>query len=83
MSKGGITKEERYLLALYEMVKDLEDPEEPVDSYTVGLSVGITIRQVDAITTQLIRTNFIRRSDKHWISLTPNGLDLINSLLNS
>ncbi len=81
MGKASYTKDEKFLMALYENTKDREDPEEPVDGYAIGATIGMATRQVDAICTQLMRANFIKRVDKHFVYLTPHGVKLTESLI--
>ncbi|MFA6916754.1 MAG: hypothetical protein WC222_10190 [Parachlamydiales bacterium] len=81
MSKGGLTEDEKFIIALYEMTQQQADPEEPLDAYIVGQSIGMQTRRVDAISTQLMRTNFLKRQDKHFVYLTTNGVNLAKQLL--
>lgn len=83
MMMGGFTPDEKFLIALYTITQAQDDPEVPVDSHLVGKSVGMKERQVDAICILLLRANFIKRTDKHSISLTPNGERLVKNLLDS
>ena len=81
MGKNSQTKDEKFVIALYEKTQQLDDPEDYIDSYEIGGGVGMPPRQVDAICTQLMRANFVKRRDKHFVSLTPQGVRLAESLL--
>lgn len=81
MSRGGLTQDEKFLIALYEMTQQQEDQEEPLDAYLVGQSINMQSRKVDAICTQLMRTNFLKREGKHFVYLTINGENLAKQLL--
>ncbi len=73
------TKEERFLLKLFEMAKDSD----LVDRYTIGSAMGQKSRGVDTIVNQLAQANFVKKAGGDHICLTQNGLDLIDRLKNA
>ena len=73
-----ITKDELFLIKLYELSK-----EEEVDRYEVGRKMGQNDRSVDNIVKLLAQTNFIKKGDGDSIYLTDLGRQLVEDLLNS
>ena len=80
MSRGERTKEERFLIKLFEAANRLGSYDAPVDRYAIGHAANVHTRVVDTICNQLLKTNFIKK-DEDKIYLTPNGLNLVKSLL--
>lgn len=79
----GITKDERFILALYKQAKESGDIEGICNRYEVGTSIGLHSRAIDAICRLLIQANFIRKKKgEEEIYLTPHGIQLAEKLLN-
>ena len=76
MSRYQRTKDENYMIALYEMAKATGDMETPFDFYAVGDRAGINPKAVDAISKLLIRANFIQRCLKQRCILQLMGANL-------
>jgi Mn-dependent DtxR family transcriptional regulator len=74
----GHTKDEKYLIALYEMS---QDSDEPCDKYAVGQRAGFNPKSVENITNNLARANFIKKGENPYITLSPNGQALVDRLL--
>ncbi len=82
MTKNARTKDERFLICLYEEgLKLHNDPEAIFDRYVVGGLVGLQAIAVDTICVLLMKANFIKRYEGNEISLSPHGLKLVKSLL--
>ncbi len=79
MSKKS-TKDIRFIMALYDEVKILEDDSRAVSRYQVGEIVGIQPKGVDTICKVLIQANFIRKEGEEDIKLTDNGIKLVESI---
>lgn len=75
------TKDENFVIALYEMAKATGDLENPLDRYEVGARVPLHPRAVNAICRLLVQANFIKKSGEEQIYLTPHGIKLAESLL--
>jgi len=73
------TKEERFLLKLFEMANESN----PIDRYTIGSAMGQKSRGVDTIVNQLAQANFVKKASGDHVFLTPNGLELIDRLKNT
>lgn len=81
MSRKAQTKDEKFLIALYEALLEAGDFDLPRSRYEIGLSVGLQYRAVNAICNQLIKTNFIKKNGEEEIILTENGRALAVRLL--
>lgn len=75
------TKDEKYLIALYEMAMEAGDIETEFDKYEVGIRAHLQPKGVNAISQLLFRANFIKRGDENMIHLTPHGEKLVLQLL--
>ena len=79
MSKS-VTKDERFLLKLFELASSLGDPTNEVNRYEVGQTMGQKQRGVDTIVRMLAQSNFVKKGMGSNIYLSTGGLDLIKSL---
>ena len=75
------TKEEQYVLRLYELASKSGDLEHPMNRYQVGQAIGFSPRLVETICKELVRSNFIRRLHGDDIRLTQQGERLALLLL--
>lgn len=80
MSKKATTKDELFLLKLYEMASALGDPEGEIDKYAIGRAIGQNDKGVDTISNLLAQTNFIKKTSDNRVYLTPHGLNLVRAL---
>jgi Mn-dependent DtxR family transcriptional regulator len=74
------TKDELFLLKLYEMATALGSPEEEVDRYVIGRAIGQNDHGVDTIIKHLAQANFVKKSSGDALYLTPHGLKLVEEL---
>lgn len=77
----GKTKDELFVIRLYEACKRAGDLEGRFDKYEIGKQAGINPKAVDAITKLLVQANFIRKSGELDVYLTPHGEKLALRLL--
>ena len=76
------TKDENFIVCLYENGLRLGDQETEFNQYEIGAQVGINPKAVDAICKLLIRSNFIKRGEEdHMIYITPHGAGLAVRLI--
>jgi hypothetical protein len=75
------TKDEKFLIALYELAIAQRDLETPFDRYMVGTKIGLHPRGTDTICTLLLQATFVKKGEEKDVYLTSNGLRLIESLL--
>ena len=81
MSKKATTKDELFLLKLYEMALALGSPYEQVDRYLIGRAIGQNDRGIDTIARLLAQANFVKKGEENCIYLTEHGLKLVFHLL--
>lgn len=81
MSKKATTKDELFLLKLYEMANQLGDPHEEVDRYAIGRAIGQNDKGIDTISRLLAQANFIKKGEGNAVYLTQNGISLVHRLL--
>lgn len=67
------TKDEIFVLCLYEDAEKTGNIESPLDRYEVGKHAGLNPKGVNAICKLLIQANFIKKSSETDICLTPHG----------
>ena len=81
MSHQSYTKDESFLLALYEEALKTGDVESPIDRYIIGSKAAIQERGVNAICKLLIQANFIKKASEDSVYITPHGIKLVQKLL--
>lgn len=74
------TKDENFVLSLYEEAQTSGDAENPIDRYQAGRRAGLNPKGVDAICKLLVQSNFIKKSSEVEIYLTPHGIKLAERL---
>jgi len=79
----GKTKDERYLLKLHDMALNSGDPMSSINRNDVGAAIGFSPKVVKTIVTLLGQANFIRKEDGDEISLTKQGIVLVEELKGS
>lgn len=75
------TKEELFMLRLYEMANLSGDVTKLHDRYAIGAGIGLSYRVVNAICNTLLQANFIKKEGEAGIYLTPRGITLVQTLL--
>ena len=74
------TKDETFMLRLYEEASKLPSIEDPVDRYRIGTLAGLHPKAVDTICVLLGQANFIKKHSKTDIAITPHGIKLVETL---
>jgi len=77
---AGKTKDERYILKLYDMATERGDPMSTLNRNDVGASIGFSPKVVKTICVLLGQANFIRKESADEISLTRHGISLVEDL---
>lgn len=80
MSRHNRTKDENFIMCLYEEAEKTGDLEGALDRYQVGLAANIHPKGVDTICKLLIQANFIKKASENEIYLTPHGIKLVEKL---
>ena len=75
------TKEEKFLVAVYETALAFGDFSHEVNRYTVGQKIGLHPKGIDTICNQLAQANFIKKCGPEQVIVTPNGLALVQEIL--
>lgn len=78
----GRTKDESFMLRLYEEALRRGNVEEPMDRYLIGQSVGLQKTATDTICKLLGQANFIKKRGDVDIYITPQGIRLVQQLTN-
>lgn len=81
MSQTKRSKEERFLLHMYEMAKKSGDPQNEVDRYAVGRLVGEHTRGVDNTVQMLSKNGLLKKGEGSAIHLSPSGLHYVEENL--
>lgn len=81
MAKQARTKDEIFMIRLYEESLKHSEIDQPLDKYYIGNLANMQRRGVDATCHLLIQTNFIKKCSQTEISITPHGIKLAKSLL--
>lgn len=77
MTKKATTKDELFLLKLYE----LGGAEQEVDRYHIGKAIGQNTKGVDTIVKHLAQANFVKKGRDEALILTPHGMRLVLELI--
>ena len=76
------TKEMRFMIALYRLMRDRNDYETPVNTKEVAKVIGLHDKSVQLMCKGLRRANFIKILDEEDnIIITPQGIELAKCLL--
>ncbi len=76
----GKTKDERFLLRLYDMACEYNDPTTPLNLDSVGRTIGLSPKASKTICNLLAQANFIRKESEDEIYLTDQGIQLVKQL---
>ncbi len=78
--KKSTTKDELFLLKLYELALKKGDPEKEIDRYAIGKAIGMQDHGIDTIIKHLAQANFIKKCSDNCVYLTPHGIGLVEFL---
>ena len=70
------TKDEIFMIKLYEEACKKPEMDEPFDRYEIGKLAGLQERAVNAITNLLLRSMFIKKISESEIAITDHGVKL-------
>ncbi len=83
MGSKARTKDESFIVKLYEEAQKLPDINDPQDRYTIGQMVGLQKKAVDTICVLLAQANFIKKKGDVDIAITSNGIELALTVLDN
>ncbi|MBA3815125.1 MAG: hypothetical protein H0X29_01110 [Parachlamydiaceae bacterium] len=75
------TKDESFVISLYEEAAATGNLETPIDRYQAGKRAGISPKGVDTICRLIIQANFVRKVGESEIHFTPHGISLAEKLI--
>ena len=75
-----MTKEERYILTLYERSLESGDLFIEQDRYKVGFSLGFSQKVTNSVCNILLQANFIKKGEDQAVYFTQRGIDLAKTL---
>lgn len=81
MSRHGRTKDEQFIICLYEEALKTGDLDFEFDRYAIGALISLHPTAVETICVLLRKTNFIIKKEDNIISISPHGVKLALSLL--
>jgi hypothetical protein len=77
VNKKSTTKDELFLLKLYELASKLGSPEEEVDRFVIGRAIGQNDKGVNTIVKHLAQANFVKKGSGDALYLTAHGIRLV------
>lgn len=80
MNRKATTKDELYLIKLYELASALGDPQAEIDRLEVSRAIGQNDRGGIVIARDLAQANFIKKGEGETVYLTDHGLRLVRTL---
>jgi hypothetical protein len=81
MNKRATTKDELFLLKLYELSLLAGHSKAPIDRFVVGRAIGQNDRGANIIARDLAQANFVKKAEGDAVYLTDHGLRLVQHLL--
>lgn len=81
MSQTGQTKDERFMIALYEYAMKQGDVKTPANKYEIGKTVGMHSTAIYTIVRDLLQANFLKKGEGDDVYLTDHGERLVERLL--
>lgn len=75
------TKDEKFLIALYEAALETDQIDHPFDRYEIAKMINLHPKGADTICTLLLQANFIKKGEGKDVYLTTNGESLVKSLI--
>jgi hypothetical protein len=75
------TKDEKFMLALYEEALKADTMEKAFSRYDIGNKIGLHPKGTDTICVLLLQANFIKKESKEEVYITEHGIKLVMDLL--
>lgn len=73
----SLTKDEKFLVALYRTALGKGDPYVECDMYPIGQALGLHDKAISTIVKLLAQINFVKKCEGSFITLTPLGITSI------
>ena len=81
MTQKAMTKDEIFVLKLYELAMQLGTPYGQIDCLEIARAIGQNTKGAQVIARDLAQANFIKRAEGSHIYLTDHGLKLVNQII--
>ncbi|MDR2539590.1 MAG: hypothetical protein LBC45_03150 [Chlamydiales bacterium] len=81
MTQKAMTKDEIFVLKLYELAVQSGAPYEQIDYLEVAKFIGQNIKGAQIIARDLAQANFIKKAEGNKIYLTDHGLKLVAQII--
>lgn len=79
--KKSRTKDEFFLIKLYQLARAEGNEEEAIDCFAIGREIGQNDKGIKVIANQLAQANFVKKGEDNTVYLTSHGLGLVQELL--
>lgn len=83
MSQRAKTKDERFMITLYELAEQNGDISTPVNRYEIGKIIGLNDKGLNTICKTLLQANFIKKNGEEEVYLTDLGKNLVKGFFDS
>ncbi len=81
MKQKKLTKDELFLIKLYEEAEKRGDPFLEVDRYEIGQLISQNDRSVDNMIRMLAQANFLKKGEGNLVFMTSQGEALVKDLI--
>ena len=81
MTQKAMTKDEIFVLKLYELAMQSGTPYEQVDCLEVAKAIGQNTKGARVIARDLAQANFIKKAEGNRVYLTDHGLKLVSQII--
>ncbi len=83
MTQRAQTKDQRFLLALYERAIQAGDVTTSFSRFEIGESIGLQKKAISTISRDLLQCNFLKKDGPDNVYLTKHGEQLVLNILES
>ncbi|MBS0620016.1 MAG: hypothetical protein JSS61_00965 [Verrucomicrobia bacterium] len=80
MKKRSMTKDEMFLVKLYELATAQGDPYAEFDRFAIGRAIGQNDRGANVIARDLAQANFVKKGDGDAVYITDHGIRLVSQI---
>ncbi|QZA58519.1 hypothetical protein [Candidatus Rhabdochlamydia porcellionis] len=81
MTQKAMTKDEIFVLKLYELSMQLGTPYEQIDCLEIAKAIGQNTKGAQVIARDLAQANFIKKAEGNRVYLTDHGLKLVSQIV--
>lgn len=81
MTQKAMTKDEIFVLKLYDLSMQLGGPHEQIDCLEIARSIGQNTKGAQVIARDLAQANFIKKAEGNRVYLTDHGVKLVLQIM--